>query len=195
VWLFAMRHYKEMPSESKKSTKVLLAKARVQKADEEVSSRAVHLADRVGFASDELEALKQRSPDREIARNALLKARKPDLYQYDEAALEAHVAQIARLFTTATLIPWEYSAPALVSDDPKAAGKRCGFPDEDAQQQDRKHFFILYPHAESEEQGKEITSFFVRRSVYLAFFGNSADLGLDNGFGFSSPHQARMRRC
>ncbi|KAH9204065.1 hypothetical protein DL95DRAFT_529407 [Leptodontidium sp. 2 PMI_412] len=93
------------------------------------------------------------------------------------------------------LSPEEYSSPALVSDNPKAAGKRCGYPDEDAQQQDRKHLFIPHLHAENEEQGKAITSFFVRRSVYLAFFGDSADLGLDSGFDFSSPpHQARPHK-
>jgi hypothetical protein len=71
--------------------------------------------------------------DGEIALNALLKARKPDRYQYDQAILEANVAQIVRLFATAAPLPSEYSSPALVCDNPNAAGKRCGFPDEDAQ--------------------------------------------------------------
>jgi hypothetical protein len=44
----------------------LLAKAGVQRADEEVLSRAANLAERVGFVSDEIHALKQRSSDREI---------------------------------------------------------------------------------------------------------------------------------
>jgi hypothetical protein len=51
----------------------------------------------------------------------------------------------------------------------------------DAQQRDSKYLFIPHMHHESEEQGEEITSFFVRRSVYLDFFGKSADLGMDSG--------------
>ena len=36
-------------------------------------------------------------------------------------------------------------------------------------------------HYKSKEQGEEITSFFVRRFVYLAFFGKLPDLGMDGG--------------
>jgi hypothetical protein len=37
----------------------------------------------------------------EIARSALLKARKPDRYKYDEAMFEEYVRQKARLFAEA----------------------------------------------------------------------------------------------
>ena len=123
--------------------------------------------------------LRQRSADWQIARNALLKARKPDRYRYDEAALEAHVAQIVELFTTATPLPLESLNPTFVSADPDAPGNRCGFPDKDAQDQDRKFLFLPYLHNESEERGQEVTSFFVRRSVYLAFFGKPLDAAVD----------------
>jgi len=104
------------------------------------------------------------------------------------------VAQIVRLFAIATPLPCEYSSPALVCDNPDAAGKRCGFPDEDAQQQDGKYLFIPHMYHESEEQGKEITSFFVRRSVYLAFFGKSPDLGMGGGPDpFPSPPRRPQR--
>ncbi|KAH6714534.1 hypothetical protein BKA61DRAFT_605466 [Leptodontidium sp. MPI-SDFR-AT-0119] len=69
-----------MPPDAKKKSKELLAKAKVQRADEEVLSRGANLAHRVGFVSDEIDALRQRSSDGEIALNALLKARKPDCY-------------------------------------------------------------------------------------------------------------------
>lgn len=105
LWLFAMRDYREMPPDAKKKSKDLLAKARVQRADEEVLSRGANLVHRVGFVSDEIDALRQRSSDSEIALNALLKARKLDRYQYDQTVLEANVAQIVRLFATATPLP------------------------------------------------------------------------------------------
>ena len=177
LWLAAMRHYREMPTEAGKKWKAKLAKARVEKVDEKVLSESAARADRLGFKSNEIQVLQQRSSDKEIARNALLKARKPDRYQYDEAVLEAHITQIVRLFMTATPLPCESSSPSLVSDNPNASGKRCGFPDEDAQQQDRKFLFISYIHNESEQRGEDVTSYFVRRSVYLAFFGKPKMLG------------------
>jgi hypothetical protein len=121
----------------------------------------------------------QRSSDREIARNTLLKARKPDRYQYNETHLEAHVAQIVKLFTTATPLPCEFSSPSLVSDNPDASGNRCGFPDEDTQQQDSKFLVMPHLHKEREELGEDVTSYFVRRSVYMAFFGKTVNLGTD----------------
>ena len=85
-----------------------------------------------------------------------------------------------RMFTTATPLPCESSRPSLVSDNPNASGKRCGFPDENAQQQDGKFLFIQHLHKESEERGEDVTSYFIRRSVYLAFFGKPKNLGTDS---------------
>ncbi|MCJ1355759.1 MAG: hypothetical protein MMC33_005751 [Icmadophila ericetorum] len=52
------------------------------------------------------------------------------------------------------------------SQDPK---------DEKVHAQDSKSLFITNPHAEREEQGESITSFFVRRSLYFAFLGERLD--------------------
>ena len=171
-----MRHYRKMPVEPKKKKKDLLAKVGGGEADETVLCEFAALTYRLGFESDEVCALKQRSPDREIARSALLKARKPDRYEYDDVVLESHIAQIVRMFSTATLLRSEQLTPVLVSDDPDASGNRCGFPDEQAQEEDSTLLFISSLHDASEEQGEAITSFFVRRSVYFAFFGKSMNL-------------------
>ncbi len=176
LWLSTMRHHCEMPAEAKKKGKDLLAKAGAGGADEEVLFEFAALANRLGFRSDNIRALMQSSSDRQIARSALLRARKPNRYQYDETILEACVDKIIELFKTAAPLPRENSNPALTSDDPGASGNRCGFPDKDAQQKDGKFLFLPYLHREIEEQGEYITSFFVRRSVYLAFFGRLANL-------------------
>ena len=47
--------------------------------------------------------------------------------------------------------------------------QRCGLPSEDSYERDAPQLFIQNIHREPSDQ--EITSFFVRRSVYLAFFG------------------------
>ena len=46
------------------------------------------LARELGFASDETDRLLSLDPDREIAREALLKARCSRYFQYDETAFE-----------------------------------------------------------------------------------------------------------
>lgn len=84
--------------------------------------------------------------------------------------------QIVEFFKKAVPLPCENSSPALTSDDPGASGNRCGFPDENAQQEDGKFLFLPLLHKEIEEQSENVTSFFVRRSVYLAFFGRSVNL-------------------
>ncbi|CCD42643.1 hypothetical protein BofuT4_P074450.1 [Botrytis cinerea T4] len=104
LWAFAMRNYKEIPPDTKKKKKDLLAKSGVEKADETMLSEFAALADRLGFASPEIQTLKQSSSDREIALQALLKARKPEWYQYDETTLTSNVAQIMKLFSTASVI-------------------------------------------------------------------------------------------
>jgi hypothetical protein len=84
--------------------------------------------------------------------------------------------QIVRMFSTATPSRSEQLTPVLVPDDPDASGNRCGFPDEQAQEEDSSLLSISNLHDASEERGKAVASFFVRRSVYFAFFGKSANL-------------------
>ena len=174
LWLYTMRDYPDLPAPQEVKTrkkKKLLAKARTPKANEVKSSEFAVLADRLGFKSDEISALMLRSSDREIARDALLRARNEDHYDYDDEDINSHIEQILRLFATAKLRDAERLCPALVSDGPDAAGNRCGFPDEEAHARDRKFLYINNLQADQGEQGESITSFFVRRSVYFAFFG------------------------
>ncbi|TGO07234.1 hypothetical protein BTUL_0306g00130 [Botrytis tulipae] len=178
LWAFAMRNYKEIPPDTKKKKKDLLAKCGVEKADETMLSEFAALADRLGFASPEIQTLKQSSSDREIALQALLKARKPDWYQYDETTLTSNVAQIMKLFSTASVIARHVSPPVFVSNNINTSGNRCGFPNQDTHEHDKKTLFLPYLHTEDREKGKYITSFFVRRSVYYAFFGKSTGLGV-----------------
>ena len=49
-----MRHYREIPTEAEKNWKILLAKAGVEKADEEVLSESTARTTRLGFKSNEI---------------------------------------------------------------------------------------------------------------------------------------------
>jgi hypothetical protein len=179
LWIYVMQNFRDLPAPLKENKKGnnRLAKAGTVTPNEVVLSDFAALADQMGFRSDQILALKQRSSDREIAHNALLNARKPDRYEYTSHNLESHIEQIVRLFATATPLLVEPSCPAFVSDDPTAAGTRCGFPDEEAHARDARSLSIANLHVDVDEQGKSITSFFVRRGVYCAFFGRPSETG------------------
>jgi hypothetical protein len=179
-----MRDYCKILAEPKKKKKDLLAKVEGGKADETALYELAALAYQLGFESDEICALKEQSLDREVARKALLEARKPNRYKYNDTILESYIAQIVRMFSTATPLTSEQLSPVLVSEDPDALGNHCGFPDKEAHEEDSPFLFINNLHKVGDEQGKTITLFFVRRSVYFAFFGKSTNLSAN----FNSVH-------
>jgi len=153
------------PLNQNKKKKNRLAKVRTMTPNEVVLSDFAALADQMGFRSDQILASKQWSSDREIARNAMLNARKPDRYEYSGHTLKSHIEQIVRSFATAAPLLVELICPAIVSDDSTALGSRCGFPDEDAHARDAKFLSTASLHLDVDKQGQSITSFFVRRSV------------------------------
>ena len=72
LWLYAMRHYTKLPKKSEKDDPV--AKAQCEKADETVLYDMAVFAWRLGFHLPDIEELIKKSPDHQIARNALLRA-------------------------------------------------------------------------------------------------------------------------
>jgi hypothetical protein len=75
----------------------------------------------------------------------------------------------------------ERSKPLLVTDGAGEIKKRrCGLPRVEDYVEDGEFLFVNHLHNEEEEQGEGITSFFVRKSVYFAFFGRSLPLILDS---------------
>lgn len=52
--------------------------------------------------------------------------------------------------------------------------KRCGILRRKAYEEDRGYLFINHLHDGRQDRGEGITSFYVRRSVYFAFFGKPA---------------------
>ncbi|KAF2647755.1 hypothetical protein K491DRAFT_614063 [Lophiostoma macrostomum CBS 122681] len=82
IWIGAMRDYLEMLPEKEDDS--LVAKPRSQ-PNERIGYEFASLAYRLGFESEEIRYQIQRSPDEEIARKTLLKARDPTRYKYDDA--------------------------------------------------------------------------------------------------------------
>lgn len=167
VWLFAMRHYPDMPK--KPTTPNIIAKSNRGKADEAILHAMAALAQKLGFQSPQVREFVDRSPDRQIAREALLRARKPGCYQYDSVVLESLIDRIVGCFASAVPMSGTY-----YGDLPAKAPllrHRCGPPSEQSQAHDRPLLFLDQVHSKVEPSEADVSSFFVRQSVYFAFFG------------------------
>jgi hypothetical protein len=71
------------------------------------------------------------------------------------------------------------SKPLLVTIGPGEKKElRCGLPKKSAYDEDGPFLVVEHLHSEAEEEGEGITSFFVRKLVYLAFFGRPATKSL-----------------
>jgi hypothetical protein len=97
VWLYAMRHYTLMPPDSKKEDDLLANPSRA-KPDQRAIYEMAELARRLGFKSPEIDELIQGSPEHQIARSALLQARKPDRYRYNREQFDILVSQMVSCF-------------------------------------------------------------------------------------------------
>jgi hypothetical protein len=141
LYAYAMRHYLQMPRDLK--GKELLAR-HTTNVDRTVLREFADLAERLGFESPEITALKEH-PHARDARN-----------------------------------PSENSKPLLVTDGAGVKKKRrCGLPSVEEYLEDSESLFINHLHDVDEEQGEGITSFFVRKSIYSAFFGKPSPLPLE----------------
>lgn len=171
IWLYAMRHHTLMPPDPK-SDDDLLVKPTRPKPDERAIYEMAELAHQLGFQSPEINALIQSSPDHQIARTALLQARKPHRYRYDGQVFELLVNQIVSCFAKA--VPEQPKQPqGLLADSVMKLKTRAGEPQTRTHKQDGPLLFLDRLHADI-DVGDNVTSFFVRRCVYFAFFGKSA---------------------
>jgi hypothetical protein len=105
LWLAAVRAYEELHAGSRKRN--LLAKARAE-PDEASLFELASLASRLGLDSGNIRSILHTSPDQIIAQHALLAARKPGLFRYDNKA--QCIRQLTDIFATATPVSTQDSA-------------------------------------------------------------------------------------
>jgi hypothetical protein len=113
-------------------------------------------------------------PRQNRGRNLLAKA---DLEHADEPVLYHFAILAERLGFSSPeiehlktrLSPRRDPKPNRLATTAKKSVRRCGLPNEDSYERDAPLLFIQNMHREFSD--REITSFFVRRSVYLSFFG------------------------
>ncbi|KAF4765573.1 hypothetical protein HAV15_003280 [Penicillium sp. str.  len=184
IWFFAMRHYPEMAK--KATSKKVIAKAVRGRADEVVLHNMATLAQKLGFDSLRVTEMLNRSPDRRIAREALLKARKPGSYRYDPATFDSLIDRLVECFGTAVAHE-ALPSPELVLGRTPTLSRRCGPPLEHVQPIDRPHLFLDKVHSKEATGQQTISSFFVRQCVYFAFFDKPLTWKQREDHGLASP--------
>lgn len=171
LWLYAWRHWPELVPECPRKEEGKDTPM-PQKPDPGKRYGIAKLAVKLGFESDEIRQLLLLNPDREIAREALLRARNPDRFHYIDSEFDSYVNKICRLFGLAEEMSVVESKPGLVVPGlGESMERRCGRVFQNAYISDRNHLFLnnFYPAASG--TGGGVSSFAVRISVFFAFFG------------------------
>ncbi|KAM0742744.1 hypothetical protein ACQRIT_002921 [Beauveria bassiana] len=172
LWLYAFREYENLPPISRK--KNLLAKSRT-KFDEQVLYDFAVFALQLGFQTVKIDKILSRSIDCDIAERALDAARKPEAYEYDNKP--QLITQMVNMFAAAQPVSTKPLLEQQHAAEPRLPPTRYGLPEATDHTRDKSLLFL--PQMKAASAGSvmnHVSSFFVRTSVYLAFFGDFPEL-------------------
>ncbi|KAI0423579.1 hypothetical protein F5Y09DRAFT_327003 [Xylaria sp. FL1042] len=136
-------------------------------------------AKELGFSSDEILRLCDTDPDREMATKMLYDARPPRLFDYG-SNFELTVNRLVKVFKTAKPVESEKPPAELTSHVGERIARRCGRVYSDTYDKDR-YYITLDNVTRKVQKNTDITSLFVRRSVFHAFWGWKDDQGNEQG--------------
>ncbi|KAM0742169.1 hypothetical protein ACQRIT_002346 [Beauveria bassiana] len=172
LWLYAFREYENLPPILRK--KNLLAKSRT-KFDEQVLYDFAVFALQLGFQTVKIDKILSRSIDCDIAERALDAARKPEAYEYDNKP--QLITQMVNMFAAAQPVSTKPLLEQQHAAEPRLPPTRYGLPEATDHTRDKSLLFL--PQMKAASAGSvmnHVSSFFVRTSVYLAFFGDFPEL-------------------
>ncbi|KAF5529370.1 intracellular transport uso1 [Fusarium mexicanum] len=153
---------------------LLVGKGKKAEKDNYRHPRSWHLlakqAQQLGFVSAEIDRLALENPDHQVALRALDEARPPFQYKFDDLKLPEFVDSIVDTFGEAT----EHSLRADVTSFTTTSigepiDRRCGRQYFDAYVCDR-WMFTLSEFSRPTPESTDITSLFVRKSIFHAFW-------------------------
>ncbi|KAJ4329996.1 hypothetical protein N0V95_010118, partial [Ascochyta clinopodiicola] len=126
------------------------------------------VAHTLGFDSPEIQRLKQTDPFEEKARQVFLDKQG---WECEDALLQQLLADAARLYRAMDRKPPRQSSPQMLVDGPgEPVGTRQGRCYENAYERDKQHLFLTTLSQPVQGRARSVTSLFVRKSVYDAFF-------------------------
>lgn len=174
LWLYALREHADMPAEVKRKT----TGAKTAHANETVLFQFASLAHKFGFESDEITDMLRRSPDREIARRLLRTARNPTMFQYED--IESCIAIVEEVIAKARPLPKDDAELEYVIEDSGKTPKRSGPPAIADMARDKSLMYLDVLHGSLPRQEPKLTSLFIQRSTYFAFFGRDTGVSIEN---------------
>jgi len=175
VCLFVMRHIEDLRPGAVRLEREDGHQSR--KKNLHVEHDLAREAHRLGFRSEEINGLLSSHPDRAEARDALLRARKPDEFAYPKGQLDAYIDRIVGLFDKAERVHVDVDAPRLVVGGSQKGDvdRRCGRPYRLDHEESAPYLTLENVHASDCAEIGNLTAFYTRRNVYLAFFGPYED--------------------
>jgi len=130
------------------------------------------LAYQVGFRSPQITKALAADPDQAAAQQSLLLAR-PDLESsYAEQEWQSCIDDIAAVFARLRKVSAVSQKSSLLCEGPgEPTERRKGCPDREAHDESRRSLFFNDVHQPDPVQPAELTALFVRRDIYLSFWG------------------------
>ena len=171
LWLYAFRHLDSL------GTAVTPRKAgqRVDRADLRVLRRYALLARTMGFQTREIDGILSMDTDKAIITRMLDDIRDPKNYTFldRDRAISIIQAQI-----DAAVI--DSSADKEELDPPTKSAQLVGKPNYDDFRWDRPRMFLPQLYARAQENGGQLSSSFVAKSLYFYLLGDKIDVDFDD---------------
>ncbi|KAK7919848.1 hypothetical protein LTR80_012120 [Exophiala xenobiotica] len=141
-------------------------------ATSQVQHQLAREAYNLGFRSAKLIDVLSKDPDRIEARRSLLRARDPQYFVYDEAKFESLVNRLVETYAEAQRIERDPGSCIFVADgNGECLKRRCGRPYQRAFAESATFMTLENMHENQHLGLGGLAPLFIRRDVYLAFFG------------------------
>jgi hypothetical protein len=177
LFIYCERHCPDMDQCSPRMDKGA-KKPIIKEPNAHVWFKLAQLAANLGFKSPQIDQLLREMKDELIVPARLHGLRPKSMYRIDHTKCQTLVQRVCNSLDE-IYIPLEpTSGPSLtVPGDGEPLNRRCGIPHEKSLEQDVKHLFLDRLQASDESfsnAGDGISSFFIKRAVFHAFFGHAS---------------------
>ena len=181
LWMYAMRHFPDLVNMAPRK-EPYKEKPVVEEPNPILWHLFAELAMKLGFESDKIRKLGSARALDQAIRTYLLRIAE---YVPGEENLEDQVTRVKKGLEKEDQ---SNSIPTLTNDmNDTTLQRRCGRPFEDSQAEVKKHFYMRFVYVE-ETNARYITSFFVQRAIFIAFFGD----GVGHTVSFSDSNLETM---
>lgn len=171
LWLFAMRELGHLSPDSIRKGRAL--ETPMVQVKLHAWYRFALIANKLGFDSPLIQKELSKNPDRQTARDQFLLARDRESFSYSDADLERYIDAIVFVYEQAPQSEAQLQSSALIcSTGGENLKDRCGFPDWPAYLQCVRSLSFDNVHRNEPSESGGLTPLYVRRAVYLCFFGS-----------------------